>query len=108
MGARRCDAASDDDRRELLLQSVSSVVGNGRYKGAMIANHLTEAPFTPEQVLALSRRQSDNNRHPYTCGNRTDHPFLNGDKGVLIPTVRGWICQFCDYTQDYAHASDIE
>lgn len=40
--------------------------------------------------------------HPYTCPNRSDHPVLAGDRGVLVPTVRGWICPFCDYTQDWA------
>ena len=43
--------------------------------------------------------------HPFTCPNRGDGKhFDNGiDKGALIPTVRGWICQCCDYTQDWAH-----
>jgi hypothetical protein len=41
--------------------------------------------------------------HPYTCENRHDHPEVAGDKGILVPTVRGWICPFCDYTQDWAH-----
>jgi hypothetical protein len=26
-----------------------------------------------------------------------------GDRGVLVPTVRGWICPFCDYKQNWAH-----
>ena len=42
--------------------------------------------------------------HPFTCGDRADHPVMDGDKGVLVPTVRGWICPFCDYTQDWAHS----
>lgn len=37
--------------------------------------------------------------HPFTCGNRDDHPTIAGDKGVLVPTTRGWICPICDYTQ---------
>lgn len=43
--------------------------------------------------------------HPYTCGNRNkgEHPMVAGDYGVLIPTIYGWICPFCDYTQDWAH-----
>lgn len=41
--------------------------------------------------------------HPFTCPNRHDHPEIGGDNGILIPTVRGWICQFCDYTQNWAH-----
>lgn len=60
-------------------------------------------PFTFEQVLALGRWQNAPNVHPFTCGKRDDHPELNGDKGVLVPTVDGWICQFCDYRQDWAH-----
>lgn len=41
--------------------------------------------------------------HPFTCGNRGDHPTIAGDKGILVPTTRGWICPICDYTQDWAH-----
>lgn len=68
-------------------------------------------PFTPEQVEALHRHQfgpweSPIHRfHSYTCPNRGDgRHFNNGaDVGALIPTVRGWICQCCDYTQGWAH-----
>jgi hypothetical protein len=64
---------------------------------------IIKAPFTPDQVVNLWKWQKNPGRHPFTCGNRGDHPELNYDKGVLIPTVRGWICQFCDYSQDWAH-----
>ena len=76
--------------------------------------------FTPEQVQNLHRHQFgpfdpmivDGNigggftqMHPFTCPNRGDgHHFDNGsDLGALVPTVRGWICQSCDYTQSWAH-----
>lgn len=62
------------------------------------------APWSMEQVLALTRFQTEALAHPFTCPNRHDHPVIFGDNGVLIPTVRGWICQCCDYTQDWAHA----
>jgi hypothetical protein len=62
-----------------------------------------KAPWTPEQVVALQLFQDSGIFHPFTCGDRDDHPDMNGDKGILVPTVRGWICQFCDYTQDWAH-----
>lgn len=67
--------------------------------------------FTPEQVARLWLYQFGPWRdpfdpigdvglplhmHPFTCGNRDDHPVVAGDKGVLVPTVRGWICPFCD------------
>lgn len=71
--------------------------------------------FTPAQVAWLHRCQfgpwrnmftglplgDPYHMHPLTCGNRDDHPEIAGDKGILIPTVRGWICQCCDYTQDW-------
>lgn len=41
--------------------------------------------------------------HPFTCNNRSDHPIIAGDQGILVPTTRGWICPICDYTQDWAH-----
>jgi len=54
-------------------------------------------PFTGKPVSLPIRL------HPYTCENRHDHPEVAGDKGILVPTVRGWICPFCDYTQGWAH-----
>jgi len=68
--------------------------------------------FTPDQVVKLFEHQNPdlnpyNMRpfHPFTCANRNDgnHRSVMGDVGILIPTVRGWICPFCDYTQTWAH-----
>lgn len=56
-----------------------------------------KAPWTPEQVDALQLFQTSGVMHPFTC---PDH----SQRSDLVPTVRGWICQFCDYTQDWAHA----
>jgi hypothetical protein len=75
---------------------------------------MSEPVFTPEQVAALWQWQFPPPRdptnpfaprggHPFTCANRADHPVVAGDKGVLVPTVRGWICPFCDYTQSWAY-----
>lgn len=65
--------------------------------------------FSPEQVVKLWEYQFGEPAnpleqvHPFTCGNRADHPMMAGDHGVLVPTTRGWICPICDYTQDWAH-----
>lgn len=64
---------------------------------------VVKAPWTPEFVVALWEHQLNPHRHPYTCSDRRSHPELNGDLGVLIPTIEGWICQFCGYRQDWAH-----
>lgn len=66
---------------------------------------IVQAPWTNEQVLRAESWQRSRNFHPYTCGNREDHPYEDGygDHGVLRATVRGWVCAFCDYTQDWAH-----
>lgn len=63
-----------------------------------------KAPWTPEQVEALYRWQKNPNMHPFTCGSghRTDPHHLDNE-GVLIPTVNGWKCPYCEYTQDWAH-----
>lgn len=74
----------------------------------MSAEKRIKAPFTPEQVVALTAWQLSGYFHQFTCGDREGHPMLFGDAGVLIPTVRGWICQFCDYTQDWAHIFMVE
>jgi hypothetical protein len=44
--------------------------------------------------------------HPFTCPNRGDgkHVSIGSDLGMLIPTVRGWICPFCEHTQNWAHS----
>lgn len=62
-------------------------------------------PFTSDQVEILAHNQTCGFVHPFTCANRGDgdHREAYGDKGALIATVRGWICPFCDYTQDWAH-----
>lgn len=57
-------------------------------------------PVTEEQVERLNRIQNDHTFHGYTCGgNRTDIYHLDGE-GRLIATVNGWVCPFCDYTQE--------
>jgi hypothetical protein len=62
-------------------------------------------PFTPEQVAEMEKYQRAGEFHPFTCGNRGDgkHGDIDGDTGILVPTVRGWICRYCDYTQGWAH-----
>ncbi|MEK6886810.1 MAG: hypothetical protein AABW88_03180, partial [Nanoarchaeota archaeon] len=52
--------------------------------------------FTPEEVKNLQEWQDFGKVHEFTCGN--DHC-----KTALIPTTRGWICSYCDYTQNWAH-----
>lgn len=72
---------------------------------------VTKDVFTPDEVAALAKNQTNEGRgpfeqrHPFTCANRGDgnHRHAYGDLGALVPTVRGWICPFCDYTQDWAH-----
>lgn len=61
--------------------------------------------FTPDEVVALANNQTARRFHPFTCANRGDgnHRDVFGDLGALVPTVRGWICPFCDYRQDWAH-----
>ena len=66
------------------------------------------APFTPEQVIALNAFQASTLGHPFTCGgNRTDENHLDGE-GKLAATEAGWICPYCDYRQDWAHAPMAE
>ena len=61
----------------------------------MLTNKVT-APWTPEQVEALERRQNDPYQHPYTCE--------CGES--LEPWLDGWSCD-CGYTQDWCHAEDV-
>lgn len=70
-----------------------------------------QAPFTPEQVASLNDFQKSGVMHPFTCG-----PCRDGAPGTrdadgnwisdrcLTATVAGWICETCDYTQQWAWA----
>lgn len=60
------------------------------------------APFTIAEVQGLALWQASQ-YHPFTCAffDPDDHPH---DNPALVPTVRGWICPFCCYTQDWAHS----
>jgi len=61
--------------------------------------------FTKESVKNLWENQFNRRMHPYTCLNRGDgnHIEIGSDLGMLIPTIYGWICPFCNYTQNWAH-----
>lgn len=70
----------------------------------------TYAPWVGSQVENLNRYQRGEFFHPFTCGNRADHP--QGDEipyetreGILTATENGWVCPSpeCGYTQDLAH-----
>ncbi|WP_035796419.1 hypothetical protein [Kitasatospora mediocidica] len=60
-------------------------------------------PWTAEQVTHLNDYQQSGRIHPFTCGQRDQHP---NNEGVLVATENGWHCPAdgCDYTQDWAHA----
>jgi len=60
-------------------------------------------PWAPAQVVMLNERQARGEFHPYTCPHRgQDHADLNGPHDVLVATVRGWVCPFCDFIQAWA------
>lgn len=66
---------------------------------------ILKAPWTEEHVKNLQSFQKYKFLHPYTCGgNRKDKHHLDGE-GILVPTVNGWICPYCSYTQDTCHES---
>lgn len=65
----------------------------------------TRAPWPPSQVARLWEFQTNGKMHPFTCLNRGDgqHATIGTDLGMLIPTIKGWVCPFCNYTQTWAH-----
>lgn len=75
----------------------------------------TRAPWSEDQVACLRAFQTDGWNHAFTCPNRTEgkheyrcfeHPTVGigpMELGLLAPTVQGWICRDCDYTQDWAY-----
>lgn len=50
--------------------------------------------FTEDQVASLNAYQDCGRWHPFTC------PC---GSGALKATVDGWVCDKCDYTQDWAN-----
>jgi hypothetical protein len=61
-----------------------------------------KAPWFVDQAKKLNEYQRCDWVHPFTCPNRDDgkHAFDTLIAGV---DSRGWICAYCDYTQDWAH-----
>lgn len=54
---------------------------------------------TQEQIDHLNAIQRSGQFHPFTCGGkRTDAAHLDGE-GVLVATLDGWMCPYCDYRQ---------
>jgi hypothetical protein len=66
---------------------------------------VTKAPWTPEQVENLNSWQRAGWVHPFTCGSghRGDKNHLDSE-GILVATEQGWVCPYCNYRQDWAHA----
>lgn len=93
---------------------------------------LTHAPWTPEQVVNLTRWQFAGYIHPYTCGRADTHrvrlpvteavhdqmfeagiediPMFTPTDVLLVPTVDGWRCPVagCGYEQDWCFAASLE
>ena len=60
------------------------------------------APFSAEQVEKLNDYQRSDLVHAFTCGRRGDPPHRG--ECELVATIKGWICVYCDYEQDWAHS----
>jgi hypothetical protein len=58
--------------------------------------HLSQAPWSDDEVNNLMVFQSSGLMHPFTCG-------TDGCRANLVPTNDGWVCAYDDYTQDWAH-----
>ena len=55
--------------------------------------------FTPDIVDMLNTQQTISSFHGYTCPNRGDEDHRG--HGMLVATIQGWICPYCDYTQTF-------
>lgn len=72
-----------------------------------VEENLRPLIWTSEQVENLNNYQRYGRVHPFTCRNRdrSTHPEQPefGDFGVLRATTQGWVCDSCQYTQNWAH-----
>jgi hypothetical protein len=66
-----------------------------------VAMRQVHAPFTDAQIARLTAWQHRADVHPFTCGRDSRHK-------VLVATREGWVCEDCDYRQDWAHAIMLE
>lgn len=67
---------------------------------------MTKTPWPQDFVDRLNAHQQAGEFHPYTCGNRKNIQETHADgEGVLVATVDGWKCPYCDYRQDWAHGA---
>lgn len=65
---------------------------------------MKKAPFTPGEVTSLNGYQDAGVMHPFTCGSgQRCEPTHDAQGGTLTATIAGWVCPYCDYTQDWAH-----
>jgi hypothetical protein len=66
---------------------------------------LIRAPWNDDQIDSLNSFQRAGVMHEFTCGNsRGMNPTLeHSQRFPLVATKDGWICPYCDYTQDWAH-----
>lgn len=64
----------------------------------------TFAPWSLSDVDALNAYQGRGDMHPFTCpadGNYGSHK--HSDRRILLATEKGWVCEMCPYTQNWAH-----
>jgi hypothetical protein len=66
-------------------------------------------PWSAEQVDKLREWQSCGWVHPFTCPDHGDKAHQRyreetGSPDALLADEHGWICEWCGYTQDWAHA----
>lgn len=71
---------------------------------------ILRAPWTPDQVAALNAYQHGR-FHPFTCCSAVNPDNCRdkfGFDAALVATENGWVCETCDYTQDWAHSRMVE
>lgn len=89
--------------RQIWIDAGARVVSEIKAAGYSVTPSATV--FTPDEVVNLNAFQASRCMHPFTCPNRGDgnHRHEGHDTGLLVATIRGWICPYCTYTQDWAH-----
>lgn len=81
-------------------------------KGVEKLPQINKAPWTEAEVDSLNACQQNSRYHPFTCENCRDNLGVTNTDGtsndrLLVATKDGWICETCDYTQDWAHESMV-
>ncbi len=81
-------------KRHMMIDEDKQWVDMAKKNLMLIFKADEEEIWTDEECFRRNAHQHNQQAHPYTCGNDSNHR-------PLIATPHGWKCADCDYTQKH-------